>query len=94
METPWLTPPKKYKRVHSAGKVMASIFWESQGMIIIDYLEQGCTINGAYYASKLRCLCQEMARKRQGKLSLCVLLLQDNAPTHTSQVAMNAMTEC
>ena len=24
-------PPKKFKRVHSAGKVMASIFWESQG---------------------------------------------------------------
>ena len=40
---------------------MASIFWDSQGVIIIiivDYLEQGCTINGAYYAGELERLCQ------------------------------------
>ena len=40
---PGSTPPKKFKRVRSAGKVMASIIWDSQGVIIIDYLEQGCT---------------------------------------------------
>ena len=32
---------------------MASIFWDSQGVIMIDYLKQGCTINSAYYASKI-----------------------------------------
>ena len=42
---------------------MASVFWGSQGVIIIDYLEQGRTINGAYYAGKLRWLRQEIARK-------------------------------
>ena len=73
---------------------MTSIFWDSQGVIMIDYLEQGCTIKGAYYAGKLRWLRQEIARKRQGKLTRGVLLLQDNAPAHTSQVAMTAATEC
>ena len=29
---------------------MASIFWYSQAVIMIDYLEQGRTINSAYYA--------------------------------------------
>ena len=29
-----------------------------------------------------------------GKLTCGVLLLQDNAPAHTSQVAMTAATEC
>ena len=38
-------PPNKFKRVHSAGKVMAPIYWNSQGVIMIDYLEQGRTIN-------------------------------------------------
>ena len=38
-------PPKKFKRVHSAGKVMASIFWVNQGAVMI---EQGSTINGIY----------------------------------------------
>ena len=41
-------PPKKLKRFHSAGKVMALIFLDSQGVIMIDYLEQGRTIKGAY----------------------------------------------
>ena len=91
---PGSSPPKKFKRVHSAGKVMASILWDSQEVIMIDYLEQGRTINRAYYAGKLRQLCQETTRKRRGKLTHSVLLLQDNAPAHTSQVAMTAATEC
>ena len=61
---------------------MVSIFLGIQGVIMIDYLEQGRTINGAYYAGKLRRLLQEITRKRQGKLTCCVLLLQDNVPAH------------
>ena len=53
----------------------------------------GRTINGAYYAEYLRRLRQEIARKRRGKLTRGVLLLEDNAPAHTSQVAMTAATE-
>ena len=61
---------------------------------MIDYLEQGRTINGAYYAAELRHLCREIARKKRGKLTRGVLHLQDNAPAHTSQVAMTSATEC
>ena len=46
---------------------------------MIDYLEQGCMIEGAYYTGELRRLHQEIPRKRQGKLAHGVLLLQDNA---------------
>ena len=60
---------------------------------MIDYLEQGRTINYAYYAGELRLLRQEIAKKRRGKLTHVVLLLQDNAPAHTSQVAMTTATE-
>ena len=42
---------------------------------------------------ELRRLRQEIARKRRGILTRGVLLLQDNAPAHTSQVAMPAATE-
>ena len=72
---------------------MASIFRDSQGVIMIDYLEQGRTINGAYYAGELRRLRRELARRRRGKLTRSVRLLQDNAPAQTSQVAMTAATE-
>ena len=59
---------------------MASIFWDSQVVIIMDYLEHVRTINGTYYAEELRRLSQEIEKKRSGKLTLNVLLLQDNAP--------------
>ena len=59
-----------------------------------DYLEQGRTINGAYYSGELRWLRQEIARKRREKLTRGVLLLQDNASAHMSQVVMIAATEC
>ena len=32
----------------------------SQGIIMVDYREEGHTINGAYDAEKLRGLCQEI----------------------------------
>ena len=85
---------KKFKKVSSAGKVMASIFWESQKVIMVYYLEERRTINDAYYAEQLRRLSQEIVRKRKRELTCGVLLLQDNAPAHTLQVAMAAATEC
>ena len=91
---PGSPPPKKFKRVSSAGKVMASIFCNNQGVIMVDYLEEGPMINGAYYAEELRRLHQEIVRKRRGKLTRGVLLLLNNAPAHKSQVAMAAATEC
>ena len=33
---------------------------------MVDYLEEGCTINSAYYAEELRWLHQEIVRKRRG----------------------------
>ena len=60
---------------------------------MVDYLEEGLTINNAYYAEELRRLRQKIVRKRRGK-TRGVLLLQDNKPAHTSQVAMAAATEC
>ena len=40
MAAPWLIHSKKFKRVHSAGKVVALIFWDGRWVIMIDYLEQ------------------------------------------------------
>ena len=81
--------PKEFKKVNSSGKVMTSIF-NSQGVIMIDYLEQGRTINGAYYTGVFWRLRQEIARKRQEKLTH----MQDNASAHTLQVVMTTVTEC
>ena len=40
---PGESAPKKAKTVPSVGKVMATIFWDSHGIILIDYLQKGKT---------------------------------------------------
>ena len=50
--------------VFSAEKVMATIFWESHGVIIIDSLQKGKYITGEYYASLIDKLKVEIADKR------------------------------
>ena len=45
--------PKKFKTQPSAGKVMATVFWDAQGVIILDFLAKKSTITGAYYANLL-----------------------------------------
>ena len=50
-------PPKKFKVTASSGKVMASVYWDSEGVIMVDFLKKGHTINGEYYANELRNLC-------------------------------------
>jgi len=37
----------------SAGKVLASIFWDQDGILLIDYLPKDQTINVEYYSSLL-----------------------------------------
>jgi hypothetical protein len=46
-------PPKKFKVQHSAGKVMATVFWDSEGILLIEYLPRKSTMKGNYYAEVL-----------------------------------------
>jgi len=85
--------PKKAKTVPSAGKVMASVFWDARGIIFIDYLQKGKTINGEYYANLLQRLSDEIKKKRPHLAKKKVLFHQDNAPVHTSVIAVAKINE-
>ena len=56
--------PKRPKTQTAAGKVMASVFWDSHGILFIDYLEKGKTINSEYYMALLERLKAEIDAKR------------------------------
>ena len=71
--------PKWQKMQTSAGKVLASIFGDAQGILFIDYLEKGRTINSKYYIASLVRLKEEIAKKRP-QMKEKVLFHQDNAP--------------
>lgn len=45
------SPPKKFRIIPSAGKIMTTIFWDCQGILLIDYTNKGSTIMGLYYAN-------------------------------------------
>ena len=85
------TKPKKFKTQPSAGKVMATVFWDAKGVIMLDFLPKRSTITGVYYANLLDQLRTAILEKRRGKLSKGVLLQQDNARVHTCKVAMDAL---
>jgi len=74
--------PKKFRVQKSAGKVLASIFWDQDGILLTDYLPKGQTINAEYYSSLLVQLKDILKEKRRGNITKGVLFLHDNAPAH------------
>ena len=53
----WVGPgslrPKKFKTQPSAGKVMATVFGDTKGVIMLDCLPKRSTLTGVYYANLL-----------------------------------------
>jgi hypothetical protein len=77
--------PKKFRTTRSAGKQMASVFWDTEGILLIEWLPQGQTINSEVYCNTLY-LRRRNHLQRQGKWTCQVLLLHDNArPYNTKQ---------
>jgi len=74
--------PKKFRVQKSAGKVLAPIFWDQDGIILNDYHPKGQTINAEYYSSLLVQLKDILKEKRCGKVTKVVLFLHDNVPAH------------
>ena len=85
---------KKFKVSRTTKKVMATVFLDTDGVIHIDYLPRGTTMNGQYYADLLVRLRESIKEKRRGKIRRGVLLQQDNAPVHSSKVAMQSVRDC
>lgn len=85
----WLFPGesrvKRPKTQQSAGKVLASIFWDAHGIIFIDYLQHGRTINRQYYCALLDRLDDEIKLKRPHLAKKKILFHQDNAPAHSAR---------
>ena len=73
---------KKFQVQKSAGKVLASIFWNQDGILHIDYLPKGQTINTEHYSSLLVQLKDILKEKCHGKVTEGVPFLHDNASAH------------
>ena len=66
----------------SAGKVMAMVFWDCKGVLFVDFIEKGTTIDAASYCSILELLRAAIKRKCRGLVTMGILLLRDNSWPH------------
>ena len=70
--------PKKFKTQPFAGKVMTTVFWDANDVIMWDFLPKRSTITGVYYANLLDQLRTAIRETRRGKLSKGVLLQRES----------------
>jgi len=72
---------------------MASVFWDAEGILFIDYLEKGKTITGEYYSNLLTRLDDKIREKRPGLQKKNIIFHQYNASAHKSVLAMGKLRD-
>ncbi|GFX48094.1 mariner Mos1 transposase [Trichonephila clavipes] len=68
----------------SARKLMVTFFGDVQGILLIEFMTRGTTINSEIYCRMLKKLKRAIQNKRRGLLSSGVVLLHDNSHPHTA----------
>ncbi|GFR89886.1 histone-lysine N-methyltransferase SETMAR [Elysia marginata] len=63
---------------------MATVFWVTQGVILVDFMSRGETVNSVSYTDTLKRLQAKILRVRPDMDIGDVLLLHDNARPHKS----------
>jgi hypothetical protein len=58
------------------------MFWDQDGILLIDYLQKGQSVNAECYSFLLSQLKIILKKKRSGKFTKMVLFLHDNALAH------------
>ena len=56
--------PKKIKTMPSAGKILLTVFWDSQSVYMTEFLEAGNTVNSARYIETIKNLRRRVCRVR------------------------------
>lgn len=86
-------PSKHVKQDRWAGKVLARVFWDAHGIIFIDYLKKGKTVNKEYYTALVDRLNDEIKKKRPHLSKKKILFHQDNARPHKAALTMEKFNE-
>ncbi len=77
---------RKFKQVLSANKMLACVFWDSRGILLVDFIPYGFTVNLGVYCNQLKKLRRAIQNKRHGLVTAGVIFLQDNVRPHISRM--------
>lgn len=87
-------PATDVRRTLTTKKHLATVFWDSKGVILMDVLPHGETMTSAYYCALLDRLKTAILEKRRRRTTDGNLYLQhDNARPHTSQLTRQKLKE-
>jgi hypothetical protein len=84
---------KNFRAAPSAGKVMATVFWDMEGLLLMDLMPKATTINSEAYVATLTNLHAHLRRVRPHKQMADILLQHDNASPHVSLRTMEAINK-
>jgi histone-lysine N-methyltransferase SETMAR len=82
----------KFKRTISSRKIMCTVFWDRKGVLLVDFMPPGTTINSDVYCETLKKLRRAIQNKRRGMLSRGIVLIHDNARPHTATATQELLT--
>ncbi|GBN75237.1 Mariner Mos1 transposase [Araneus ventricosus] len=77
---------KKGKPPLSLKKIMFAVFCDCQGILRVDWMERGTTINVTTYCETLKKLRRSIQNKRRGLLDSGIVFVHDNVRRHTARV--------
>jgi histone-lysine N-methyltransferase SETMAR len=84
----------KAKREKSAGKVMATVFWDCEGVLLLEFMPKKSTITGLSYVQTIKNLNAAIQEKRGRQARKKKRILHDNAPSHTARISTQALLQC
>jgi hypothetical protein len=84
---------KKFKQTLSARKLMASVFWDRKGVLMVKFTQQGRITSSEVYCKTLKKLRRAIQNKRHGMLTSGVVFLHDNAHPHTATHTRAQLTQ-
>jgi hypothetical protein len=68
VEIEWFTSTKQGSTQESVSKLVASVSWDKDGILLVDYFKMGARITAHYYTSLLYKVKQALVTKQQRKL--------------------------
>jgi len=85
--------PKKARQSKSNVKVMLIFFFDSEGIVRLEFVPRGTTVNAEYYKGILQSLRNDVRRNRPEKWVNEFLFHHDTAPCHTSLLIREVLAE-
>lgn len=85
--------PKKFKQTFNNRKVMATVFWDEKGVLLVEFMQPGTKINAAVYCETLRRLRRAIQNKRRGMLTSGIVLIHDNARPHSAAATQRLLQQ-